>query len=53
MTLPTSIDPNEARRERTARLDEVLRERILVKDGATGTLLQAFELPVHLAKSAP
>jgi 5-methyltetrahydrofolate--homocysteine methyltransferase len=38
------IDPNPARRERTARLPEVLRERILVKDGATGTLLQGHPL---------
>ncbi len=39
-----SIDPNEARRARTAGLDQVLIERILVKDGATGTLLQGHRL---------
>ena len=38
------IDPNPARRRRTAGLAEVLRERILVLDGATGTLLQGYPL---------
>ena len=40
----SSVDPNVARRARTAGLADVLRERILVKDGATGTLLQGFGL---------
>jgi len=38
------IDPNEGRRARTAGLADVLRERILVLDGATGTLLQGHQL---------
>ncbi|MEX1345353.1 MAG: methionine synthase [Candidatus Limnocylindrales bacterium] len=38
------MDPNEARRQRTEGLDADLASRILVKDGATGTLLQSFEL---------
>ncbi|MGD8486237.1 MAG: homocysteine S-methyltransferase family protein, partial [Chloroflexota bacterium] len=37
-------DPNEARRERTAGLATVLRERILVLDGATGTFMQGLGL---------
>ncbi len=37
-------DPNEARRARTVGLNQVLRERVLVKDGATGTLLQGHQL---------
>ncbi len=37
-------DPNKARQVRTAGLNQVLRERILVKDGATGTLLQGHQL---------
>ena len=39
-----TVDPNEARRARTHGLDADLAQRILVKDGATGTLLQGFEL---------
>ncbi len=37
-------DPSEARATRTAGLADDLRRRILVKDGATGTLLQGFGL---------
>ena len=42
MTTPlaATADPNQARRTRDARLPAILRERILVLDGATGTLLQ-------------
>ncbi len=49
MAIPTSVkrpgsDPNLARRSRTAALPDRLRERILVLDGATGTLLQGHAL---------
>ena len=37
-------DPNEARRARIERLPALLRERILVLDGATGTLIQGHPL---------
>ena len=43
-TTAATVDPNEARRARTAGLAADLAARILVKDGATGTLLQGFEL---------
>jgi len=36
----TGVEPNEARRERAAGLAGVLRERILVLDGASGTFMQ-------------
>ena len=38
------IDPLEARRARVARLPQILAERILVLDGASGTLLQGHGL---------
>src|SRR4051794_22958879 len=37
---PRTADPSSARQERLARLPSLLRERILVLDGAMGTLLQ-------------
>jgi len=40
----SAADPSEARRARTQRLPEVLRERILVLDGAMGTMLQGYAL---------
>ncbi len=43
-TTAATTDPNEARRRRTEGLDADLASRILVKDGATGTLLQSFQL---------
>jgi len=43
-TTAATIDPNEARRRRTAALEADLARRILVKDGATGTLLQGRQL---------
>ena len=43
-TRAAKVDPNEARRARTAGLEADLAARILVKDGATGTLLQGFQL---------
>jgi 5-methyltetrahydrofolate--homocysteine methyltransferase len=38
------LDPNESRRARTAALPGLLRERIVVLDGATGTLIQGHGL---------
>ena len=43
-TTAATVDPNAARRRRTANLEADLAARILVKDGATGTLLQSFQL---------
>ncbi|HXG39948.1 MAG TPA: homocysteine S-methyltransferase family protein, partial [Candidatus Limnocylindrales bacterium] len=44
MTRPDPIALDDRRLERVARLPELLRERILVLDGAMGTLLQAHRL---------
>jgi 5-methyltetrahydrofolate--homocysteine methyltransferase len=43
-TIESSTDPNDARRARTAGLADALRRRILVLDGASGTLLQGHGL---------
>jgi 5-methyltetrahydrofolate--homocysteine methyltransferase len=37
-------DPDTPRVQRTARLPDLLRERILILDGAMGTMIQAYEL---------
>ena len=37
-------DPNASRVARTSRLPDLLRERILVLDGAMGTMIQTHEL---------
>ena len=43
---PRSLDPAAAQRrlERLARLEESLAQRILVLDGAMGTMIQAWRL---------
>jgi 5-methyltetrahydrofolate--homocysteine methyltransferase len=44
MSHPRYLAPDSARRERLARLDGLLRERILILDGAMGTMIQRYKL---------
>ena len=38
------VVPDSARRERLSRLDSLLQERILILDGAMGTMIQRYKL---------